>query len=197
MVYFASAVSVSSAAYTKSISSSPYCKVCHDAGCSETEYTSHFVKSRGQVVCPTLLNQACRICKVTGHTSSYCPNRNRNPRQDQREEPRYLREEPRYLREEPRRYLREEPRRYLREEPRYLREEPRRERDYRIRLNLEAPALCASKHAVVDNVAVDVRAVDLHHAKLWSDEDSEKPFICDPHEMCSEFIKTFAQQDGE
>ena len=181
MVYFASAVSVSSAAYTKSISSSPYCKVCHDAGCSETEYTSHFVKSRGQVVCPTLLNQACRICKVTGHTSSYCPNRNRNPRQDQREEPRYLREEPRYLREE----------------PRYLREEPRRERDYRIRLNLEAPALCASKHAVVDNVAVDVRAVDLHHAKLWSDEDSEKPFICDPHEMCSEFIKTFAQQDGE
>jgi len=40
----------------------PFCKVCFDAGKSEVEYTSHFVKSepgiKGKVVCPTLLNQA-------------------------------------------------------------------------------------------------------------------------------------------
>lgn len=54
----------------------PYCKVCHDAGKSEKEYTSHFVKSeagpKGKVVCPTLLNQECRFCKQTGHTVSHC-----------------------------------------------------------------------------------------------------------------------------
>jgi hypothetical protein len=54
----------------------PFCKVCKDAGKPESEYTSHFVKDKagpnGKVVCPTLLSQACRICKETGHTSSYC-----------------------------------------------------------------------------------------------------------------------------
>ena len=54
----------------------PFCKVCQDAGKSESEYTSHFVKDvpgpKGKVVCPTLLSQACRICNETGHTSSYC-----------------------------------------------------------------------------------------------------------------------------
>jgi len=54
----------------------PYCKVCHDAGKSEEEYTSHFVKSEpganGKVVCPTLLNQNCRFCHKKGHTVSRC-----------------------------------------------------------------------------------------------------------------------------
>lgn len=58
----------------------PFCKVCRDAGKPEKEYTSHFVKDQpgpdGKVVCPTLLNQACRICHKTGHTSSYCPEYN-------------------------------------------------------------------------------------------------------------------------
>jgi hypothetical protein len=52
------------------------CVVCRDAGKPEQEYTSHFVKDQpgpnGKVICPTLLNQACRICGETGHTSSYC-----------------------------------------------------------------------------------------------------------------------------
>ena len=114
----------------------PFCKVCRDAGRPESEYTSHYVKDQpgpnGKVVCPTLLNQACRICNKTGHTSSYC-----DQYRSRREEPR--REEPR--REEPRR---EEPRR---EEERYIeREEPhrnsynglrddteRREREIRVR----------------------------------------------------------------
>ena len=55
----------------------PYCKVCHDAGKLESEYTSHFVKSEpghmGVVVCPTLLNQKCRFCDKLGHTVSRCP----------------------------------------------------------------------------------------------------------------------------
>ena len=139
-----------------SSSSKPFCKVCKDAGCSERDYTSHFVKDqpgpKGKVVCPTLLNQSCRICNQRGHTSSYCkqykprPSRE-EPRDYRREEPRhqeYSREEYRrddYRREEPRDYRREEPRDYRREEPRhqeysrddYRRDEPREYRrdDYR------------------------------------------------------------------
>uniref|UniRef100_A0A6C0LJG8 Nanos-type domain-containing protein n=1 Tax=viral metagenome TaxID=1070528 RepID=A0A6C0LJG8_9ZZZZ len=54
----------------------PFCKVCFDAGKSEVEYTSHFVKSepglKGIVVCPTLLSQPCTYCYTKGHTVSYC-----------------------------------------------------------------------------------------------------------------------------
>ena len=77
----------------------PFCKVCRDAGRPESEYTSHFVKDQpgpnGKVVCPMLLNQACRICETNGHTSSYCPQyrprreeryieREREPRREER-----------------------------------------------------------------------------------------------------------------
>ena len=126
----------------------PFCKVCKDAGCSESQYTSHFVKDQpgpnGKVVCPTLLNQSCRICNQTGHTSSYCKQYKPRP---SREEPRHQeprREEPRreeYRHQEPRReesrhqeYRREEPRDYRREEYRrddYRREEPRHQEDRR------------------------------------------------------------------
>ena len=111
-----------------SASSKPFCKVCKDAGCSEGEYTSHFVKDQpgpnGKVVCPTLLNQSCRICNQLGHTSSYCKQYKTRP---SREEPRH--KETR--REESRDYRRAE---YRHEEPRdYRRHEYRREeyRDYR------------------------------------------------------------------
>ena len=54
----------------------PFCKVCHDAGKPESEYTSHFVKdipgATGVVVCPTLLAQQCGYCHTAGHTVSYC-----------------------------------------------------------------------------------------------------------------------------
>jgi hypothetical protein len=54
----------------------PFCKVCHDAGKPESEYTSHFVKdipgTTGVVVCPTLLAQQCGYCHTAGHTVSYC-----------------------------------------------------------------------------------------------------------------------------
>ena len=85
----------------------PFCKVCRDAGRPESEYTSHFVKDQpgpnGKVVCPMLLNQACRICEKTGHTSSYCPQY--RPRREEREREPPRREE-RYIereREPPRR----------------------------------------------------------------------------------------------
>lgn len=55
----------------------PFCKVCYDAGLPTEKFTSHFVKDQpgpnGRVVCPTLLAQKCLICGVPGHTSSYCP----------------------------------------------------------------------------------------------------------------------------
>lgn len=99
----------------------PFCKVCRDAGKNEKEYTSHFVKDQpgpnGKVVCPTLLNQACRICNQTGHTSSYCPQY--RPREVQvREEP--PRREERYIERE------REPRR----EERYIEREREPRRDY-------------------------------------------------------------------
>jgi hypothetical protein len=54
-----------------------FCKVCHDAGKTEQEYTSHFVRAspapNAPVVCPTLLAQECRYCFEPGHTVSCCP----------------------------------------------------------------------------------------------------------------------------
>jgi hypothetical protein len=55
-----------------------FCKVCKDAGKSETEYTNHWVKSRDRLTgetittCPTLLSQECRYCHKVGHTAKYC-----------------------------------------------------------------------------------------------------------------------------
>ena len=51
----------------------PCCKVCKDAGKSENEYSTHYVKDlNGQVTCPTLLSQECRFCHKKGHTISHC-----------------------------------------------------------------------------------------------------------------------------
>ena len=56
----------------------PSCKVCKDAGLSETVYSSHWVKNKdGHVVCPTLLAQKCRCCGKNGHTVSFCPDKDR------------------------------------------------------------------------------------------------------------------------
>lgn len=63
-----------------------FCKVCHDSGKSEAEYTSHFVKSepgpKGVVVCPILLASICNYCKQKGHTLKHCKelekNKNKN-----------------------------------------------------------------------------------------------------------------------
>ena len=128
-----------STASTVPAKTGPYCKVCHDAGRPEKEYTSHYVKDQpgpqGKVICPTLLNQSCRICNKTGHTSSYCSQYRR--REEPRREERYIEREPRRdyrdddrRREEPRREYRDDRRReerYIEREPRDCREEPRRE----------------------------------------------------------------------
>ena len=93
--------------YNTTVAPTPFCKVCKDAGLSVDVYTNHFVKDQpgpnGRVVCPTLLNQACRICNKPGHTSSYCSQykpRRDDRYQQQREEPR---REERYIEREPRR----------------------------------------------------------------------------------------------
>ena len=52
----------------------PFCKVCRDAGKLENEFSSHYVKdSKGKVCCPYLLGLECRYCTKKGHTTSCCP----------------------------------------------------------------------------------------------------------------------------
>jgi len=96
---------------------SKFCKVCYDAGHPVADYTDHFVKDQpgpdGKVVCATLLNQACRICAKTGHTSSYCPEYRRPRREEPRREERYIARDSEYQR-----VRREEPRREERYIPR-------------------------------------------------------------------------------
>ena len=56
----------------------PYCKVCHDTGKSESEYTNHWVRTlpdrsgNTKVSCPTLLSTECSYCFKTGHTAKFC-----------------------------------------------------------------------------------------------------------------------------
>jgi len=51
--------------------------VCHDAGKTEAEYTSHYVREtpepNSRVICPTLLKAECNYCYEIGHTPSCCP----------------------------------------------------------------------------------------------------------------------------
>ena len=67
-----------------------FCKVCQDAGKSESEYTSHFVRDspgpNGKVICPTLLSQKCRGCGVNGHTYKYCPSIKNQVKEDHHEQ---------------------------------------------------------------------------------------------------------------
>lgn len=57
----------------------PFCKVCHDAGKPESEYTNHWVRTlpdrngKTTVTCPTLLSNECRYCFKVGHTAKFCP----------------------------------------------------------------------------------------------------------------------------
>lgn len=61
------------ASFSQKVEKKPFCKVCCDAGKSEKEYTSHFVKDRdGKTTCPTLLSQECRYCFQAGHTVKFC-----------------------------------------------------------------------------------------------------------------------------
>lgn len=70
----------------------PYCKVCHDAGKSESDYTSHWVKStpdrtgKTVVICPTLLSTECSYCHKLGHTSKFCPTIENNNRKREKEQ---------------------------------------------------------------------------------------------------------------
>ena len=64
-----------------------FCKVCKDAGKTETEYTSHYVKDKtGKTTCPTLLNQACKYCRQTGHTVKFCKTLKLNEKNKRRDE---------------------------------------------------------------------------------------------------------------
>ena len=72
---------------TKNVTKKPYCKVCHDAGKPESEYTSHWVKDlTGKTTCPTLLNTECRYCYKRGHTTKFCDVLAKNNKERERAE---------------------------------------------------------------------------------------------------------------
>jgi hypothetical protein len=65
-------------------------------------------------------------------------------------------------------------------------------------LEIEAPALCASKHAPAPAPApaeeetapkFDILAANLNPTKNWGDEDNEQPFVYNPEEMSREFFQ--------
>lgn len=63
----------------------PYCKVCHDAGKPEKEYTNHMLKDRnGKTTCPTLLNTECRFCHKLGHTAKFCDAPKKNEKNEKK-----------------------------------------------------------------------------------------------------------------
>lgn len=78
-----------SKSYTKSNNKTmikAFCKVCKDAGKPESIYTSHGIKNeRGNVICPTLLEQSCRYCLKNGHTVKYCPTLAKNEKEDKKQ----------------------------------------------------------------------------------------------------------------
>jgi hypothetical protein len=69
----------SAAKSTTTFAKKSFCKVCQDAGKTEAEYTSHFVRSRPdmngntKVTCPVLAATECRYCYKLGHTTKFCP----------------------------------------------------------------------------------------------------------------------------
>lgn len=61
-----------------------FCKVCKDSGKSADIFMSHNVKdTKGVVLCPTLLGQACLRCRQKGHTASYCTFQEQKQKQKQ------------------------------------------------------------------------------------------------------------------
>lgn len=63
-------------------STKPFCKVCFDAGKTESEYTSHYVRKtpdpNSELLCPVLKATECRYCHQMGHTISRCAVREQN-----------------------------------------------------------------------------------------------------------------------
>jgi hypothetical protein len=74
-----------------SASKKPFCKVCHDAGKTESEYTSHFVRSlpdmngKTKITCPILAATECRYCYELGHTTKFCPILEENNKRSKKE----------------------------------------------------------------------------------------------------------------
>ena len=70
---------------TSAATATPYCSVCHSAGKTKQEYTSHWIRAStakdAKVTCPYLLSLVCGYCKQQGHTPKYCPVAHENNKQ--------------------------------------------------------------------------------------------------------------------
>ena len=205
------------------VAPTPFCKVCRDAGKSEKEYTSHFVKDQpgpdGKVVCPTLLNQACRICHKTGHTSSYCSEYNTYRREDRREDRQPIRREERYIerecqprRQEERRYayntLREDTERQEREvrdrDDAYYREQYRRSKPW-LQVAMKQPVQeerrrqpYAHPHGPKVRLNLETTALSASkHAVVDTQSKVEKPTIIDIRKVDLKHAANWGDEDNE
>ena len=72
-----------------STATTPYCSVCHSAGKSKAEYTSHYLRTSkaadAKTTCPYLLAITCGYCKGQGHTPKYCPISKQKQQQQQQQ----------------------------------------------------------------------------------------------------------------
>jgi hypothetical protein len=70
---------------TNNVANKPFCKVCFDAGKTDT---AHFVRLNSNpdspVTCPTLLALQCRYCFKSGHTVKYCSVLKQNNKEKER-----------------------------------------------------------------------------------------------------------------
>ena len=73
-----------------STATTPYCSVCHSAGKSKAEYTSHYLRTSkaadAKTTCPYLLAITCGYCKGQGHTPKYCPISKQKQQQQQQQQ---------------------------------------------------------------------------------------------------------------
>ena len=71
------ATATATARATARATATPYCSVCHSAGKSKAEYSSHYLRESkaadAKTTCPYLLEITCGYCKGKGHTPKYCP----------------------------------------------------------------------------------------------------------------------------
>ena len=163
----------------------PYCKVCHDAGKSESEYSNHWVRTlpdrsgKTTITCPTLLTNECRYCYQTGHTAKFCPVLEKNKKETERAERQVTRKE-----EETKKKVKTENLKPMKRGFTELQEDSSDSEGENIKVSIlpttieEFPALCAPSKP---KIAVHLPSIK-SEIKSWAAAAASKPNVVVPIE---------------